>query len=147
MSEGQKPCAECPFRKNTPAGWLGPWTPDEVFAVVHGEGGLACHVDVGLKGEGLPIEDYKPCVGSLMHANITHKCYRNKRLRVLQDGLENADTSNILGFEFKKYHSTGILSQPEWRRQYIGDWSEDGNPEDNRTRTAGKTRTPKSRRR
>lgn len=37
-------CAECPFRKKAPAGWLGPWTVTEMEGMAHSEANLICHV-------------------------------------------------------------------------------------------------------
>jgi hypothetical protein len=110
ITSGSMPCRECPFRREAPKGWLGPWTVEEVHSTVQGEGGLACHLDVGRNGEGKPIEFYRPCVGSLLHANKTCKAYRNPRLAELQKLLKGSKhQESVLGFEFKEYHQSGVL--------------------------------------
>ncbi len=105
MKKCKTPCPECPFRKASPPGWLGPWNVEELISVAHGEGGLACHMDVNKKGEGMDVAEYQPCVGAIMHANKTCKNYVNPRLAALQQQLKGVDVSNILGFEFREHHT------------------------------------------
>lgn len=40
-----KPCKECPFRRNSVPGWLGPWDPDELLLVI-GRAAFPCHMTV-----------------------------------------------------------------------------------------------------
>lgn len=100
-------CKECPFRKNAPAGWLGPWTVDSIFSQVHSEQGLACHVDVGTKkhlSDDELVKQAHVCVGSLQHTHKTCKRYRDPELQAMRDKV-GPDNDNVLGFEFKAYHS------------------------------------------
>lgn len=79
----KKACAECPFKKGSIRGWLGPWTAQELLAQAHSEGGFACHMSVNdLIEEGYEEgttelqEDVHVCVGSLQHANRACKSFR-----------------------------------------------------------------------
>ncbi len=43
----KRPCSECPFRKASPPGYLGPWEgPEEIHGVVMAEVPFACHLTV-----------------------------------------------------------------------------------------------------
>lgn len=81
------PCKECPFRKTSLPGWLGPWTTQEILAQVHSEGGLACHtvvnklVEEGVEQDSEEMQERTHvCVGSLQHANASCKRYRHPML-------------------------------------------------------------------
>lgn len=39
----KEPCAECPWRREALAGWLGPQTAREWIEMVHGEAPIMCH--------------------------------------------------------------------------------------------------------
>lgn len=98
----KNPCNECPFRKKSIAGWLGPWTVQSILQQAHGEAGLGCHVDVekkkNLSDEEL-VEKVHICVGSIQHANKSFKSYRNPELRKMQDELgEGEDILNLREF-------------------------------------------------
>ena len=108
------PCNECPFRKNSIDGWLGPWSPQGMLQQVHGEAGLGCHVDVAAKLKKSPkmtdgdlAEKTHVCVGSLKHADKSFKSYRNTELREFQDRVAAAgDNENILDrWEFLEHHA------------------------------------------
>ncbi len=104
------PCGECPFRKKSLAGWLGPWTVETILQQAHGEGGLACHVSVAAVQKRKPkitdeklMKEVHVCVGSIQHANRSCKSYRNPELRAMQDALGNGE--EILNLhEFRKHH-------------------------------------------
>jgi hypothetical protein len=101
------PCAECPFRKISPKGWLGPWTTDGILAQAHSEAGLACHVDVNKKAGKLSAEELRAkahvCVGSLQSANKSAKIYRNPKLNQMQKDVGTSDQILSL-FEFRGHH-------------------------------------------
>lgn len=102
MLRTKKPCAECPFRKEAPAGWLGPWEgPEEIIQQAFSEAGLMCHstvVNTGVIAPGTQV-----CTGSLQCANASAKSYRNDELRELADDAgKNEDVMNA--FDFRKHH-------------------------------------------
>lgn len=102
----KKPCKECPFRKESSPGWLGPWDARSIVQQAHSEAGLACHVDGGVKkhlGDEELYDKVHVCVGSLQHANISHKSYRSPILNAFAKAVGTA--VNIMGLkEFFEHH-------------------------------------------
>jgi hypothetical protein len=108
----KNPCKECPFRKESARGWLGPWTIDTILLQVHSDlnplPGLACHLDVSAKKDlglhGTELYDKSHvCVGSLQHANKSAKRYRNFILNKMAEAVGVSDQILDL-FGFKKHH-------------------------------------------
>ena len=100
-----KPCNQCPFRRNSMRGYLGPWT-GRVLDFLHdalSEGGFACHKTI--KVEGVWTPDTRVCAGSLIFANKGAKHYRpGTELAKLQQEMPNDD--NIMNIvEFVQYHN------------------------------------------
>ena len=107
-------CKECPFRKKSAAGWLGPWsTPDEILNQSQSESGLACHLRIERVDE---LDDESPisydeshvCVGSMLYANATFKRYRSSDLSEAQNRVKEVDHEEALlsRVEFKNHHSS-----------------------------------------
>jgi hypothetical protein len=42
----QRPCRECPWRKNSAAGWLGPYSAPEWVMLAHSDEPVACHMTI-----------------------------------------------------------------------------------------------------
>ncbi len=113
------PCRECPFLKKSPSGWLGQDSPEEVYAKAHSDGefGYPCHMDMDrLDKIGSLDNEYgewrqdpdsvEQCVGALIHAKITAKCYGDKVREAAREILAKLfGTSGILGIEFINHHS------------------------------------------
>lgn len=38
-----RPCNECPWRRNSAPGWLGPYDAQKWLDIAHGEAPIACH--------------------------------------------------------------------------------------------------------
>lgn len=112
----RKPCAECPFRKTSMRGWLGPDKPQDVLFKVHTGEMYYCHMDVAVKveqaelsGVELDPDTVEHCVGALMHANKSCKRFRNPTLAAAQDRLESQDHSQILDVrEFSQHHDLSL---------------------------------------
>ena len=88
--EARKPCKECPFRKASPKGWLGPDSAQEVMDKVNREGDYICHMTTAGKAEidgrgPLDTPGLKYCTGSIMYANTNFKRYRDPERQKLQD--------------------------------------------------------------
>ncbi len=83
----KKPCSECPFRRTSPAGWLGPWdSARDLLAVAGSAQGFPCHKTIPRGGldDLSEIEGLQACAGAgIHHANsfklpihpdmVTHK--------------------------------------------------------------------------
>jgi len=65
-----KPCKECPFKKGSVAGWLGPYkTALQFIQDSFQQDGMACHMSV-------EAGDVKTCIGSLHCANNSAKQFQ-----------------------------------------------------------------------
>jgi hypothetical protein len=105
----KKPCAECPFRRGSTPGWLGPDTVLDVLHAVHGEGGYSCHMDVEREAKATGNEVVDPgnveqCVGAIMHANKCFKLYRPGPLRSHQNRVDWCDDDIMEIDEFREHH-------------------------------------------
>jgi hypothetical protein len=93
----KKMCNECPFRANSPKGWLGSLTTDEVEHMVLTDEDLLCHKDINQRtkrGESSEEinEKGQMCVGMLRYTNSLMKLSRDpekagwqKELREIED--------------------------------------------------------------
>ena len=100
-----KPCAECPFRRHSLRGWLGPWTELENGATAFvmdsfTEEGVFCHMAVD---RGVTT---KRCVGSLICANLSAKRFRSPPAQGAQDALKGEWPDIMDAQQFIAYHGT-----------------------------------------
>jgi hypothetical protein len=51
----QRPCSDCPWRRDSLAGWLGVMSPREWLSAAHGDGTIECHVHPGAQCAGAAI--------------------------------------------------------------------------------------------
>jgi hypothetical protein len=111
------PCAECPFKCDSPAGVMGGWTPQTIVQQAHSEYGLACHMDAEKKrhlNDADLIEKVHVCVGSLQNANLSAKSYRNPQLRVWADKV-GTGTGILRLIEFFEHHVNGMFSKKVYK--------------------------------
>lgn len=59
----KEPCNECPWRRESAAGWLGPHPPEDWIMMAHGETPIMCHKTVT---EDENFEGTKQCRGAAM---------------------------------------------------------------------------------
>lgn len=108
-------CVECPFRRDSLRGWLGPDKAEEVIRAVLGESEYACHMDVtrsiqtkgGVLYDGhvaAEPEDVEQCAGAVICANKSHKRYRHSELAGHQSQVERSDDQIMTAWEFLEYH-------------------------------------------
>jgi hypothetical protein len=71
-------CVECPWRRDSAPGWLGPSTPEEWVEMAHGETAVACHTTV--KSNDQPWEEVKQCRGIAQFRQHIFKTPRNPRI-------------------------------------------------------------------
>ena len=50
-----KACSDCPLRRDSLAGWLGGYTPEEYARLCHSDEVVECHVHAGSRCAGLAI--------------------------------------------------------------------------------------------
>ena len=114
IEASNKPCEECPFRKRSFAGWLGPWaSPEELLLVAfsdgedvsgHGHPGFVCHMTIDSDDERNPRKE-KLCAGSLICANKSHKLFRNEHVAQLAAAFED-DDNVMTAWEFNEHHGS-----------------------------------------
>lgn len=97
------PCDECPFRKNSFAGWLGNLTPEQTYEYVLNEADFACH-----KTRHKKLNEMSRCKGAqlflLNHCKIP-KFNMELKLALEQTEKEKHDLNLILGFDFLSHHN------------------------------------------
>lgn len=110
----QTMCDECPFRATAPAGWLGPYTVQQMHDIVHKEGDLICHKDVArLAKKGASKRKVEVagqhCVGMLRYRSSVCKRGHDATQLAAQDALEVVpDQPTIPPFQFDNYHGNKI---------------------------------------
>lgn len=92
------PCHDCPWRKCSIPGWLGPLSAEEWVRAGHGDGRIDCHTR---RQDGK--EDHWQCAGaSIYRANVVK--------RVDPPNLELPPSDKVFTFgEFLAHHSKGLF--------------------------------------
>jgi hypothetical protein len=69
------PCNECPWRRNSAPGHLGPYSAQTWAEMAHGEGAIACHVTI--TGESWDDPGMRQCAGAATFRTNVLKLPRN----------------------------------------------------------------------
>jgi hypothetical protein len=106
----QTPCAECPLRRDAPAGHLGGYSPEMYLGVLYSPASIACHLSPGFK-EGR-LEEQRHCTGvAAFRANVGHVCGGVAHPSKAHDStvLVGADPDTFFATpeEFVVYHTKG----------------------------------------
>lgn len=111
------PCDDCPWRRNSIKGWLGPQTADEWLALAHADGPIACHQTIKHADENGEADWDDPglrqCRGAaIFRANIC------KSPRDPEVARGPADRDRVFSWdnEFKGHHSSPLSQWLEDRR-------------------------------
>lgn len=65
-----RPCSECPFRRKSAPGWLGPWEPSEVMTTIR-YASFPCHRTIPYDDVSLDHPRLQSCAGAaLMLCNM-----------------------------------------------------------------------------
>lgn len=84
------PCDQCPFRKKSPRGWLGPWTPELIVEqVLAGDVRFGCHKTV--TDDGVDDGKVEQCAGASKFANNICKLSRDRERAAHQRRLGTDD--------------------------------------------------------
>ncbi len=108
MNHCKKPCNECPFRKDSMAGWLAEYTPEQLHGIVMNELPFPCHMthEEDLDWSEAGKEDTPLCAGALMYMKKSAKKPRRNDLALLVEQIDRKDCDNILSVpEFFNHHS------------------------------------------
>ena len=65
----KKPCKECPFRRESMPGWLGPWGAQDIINHLQFDGVFPCHKTI--KHDKMTDDDpsLEHCAGATIHLN------------------------------------------------------------------------------
>ena len=100
-----QPCRECPFRRTSLKGWLGPW-PDAlaIHREVMNECDFACHMTLGDEDVGVVHSGPRRCAGAMMYAKRNGKVFRDPVQR--KDCERLKEHHDIMGIEeFLEHHN------------------------------------------
>lgn len=111
-----RPCGECPFRRVSARGWLGPWKPTELLFHL-GRGEFACHRTIP-RDEEVAADDprLQACAGAAIFLNNKIEesrhpavaAHQAKMRRIVSPAL--ASTVFQWSHEFLEHHEGGLLS-------------------------------------
>lgn len=93
------PCVECPWRRDSAQGWLGPYPAERWLEIVHGEAPIACHVTLQESGS---WEGARQCAGAAQYRTNVFKSPRNPDIATADE----ADDTKVFGrdHEFLAHH-------------------------------------------
>jgi hypothetical protein len=117
-----KPCGDCPFRREAPAGWIGAHGhPSEITDIAMADEKFPCHTAVNkLEIEGADFETAVKaapyCVGSLIMMNNTCKISRNSFVAELQRKVGKSTDVFANAQEFVQHHEVGPKPKRRGRR-------------------------------
>lgn len=102
-----EPCRECPFRRASAAGWLGPYDADEWVQLVHSDEPIACHLTLGVSSpeddDAWDRDGVKQCAGAASYRANVCKSPRDPSVAI-----GPADRENVFAnpMEFKAHHGS-----------------------------------------
>lgn len=73
-------CKECPWRRDSEPGWLGPYDAKTWILAVHSDQPIACHETI--KSSDQPWSEVKQCRGSAIYRANVYKSPRNPQVVV-----------------------------------------------------------------
>lgn len=94
-------CNQCPWRRKSAAGWLGPYDADEWLAIVHSDAPIACHITID-EDEDWEAEGLRQCAGAARYRANVFKSPRNPEVArgpVDHDRIFSRDS------EFRDHHN------------------------------------------
>lgn len=108
----KKICGECPFKKDSLPGWLGPHDVDDIMNMQQFEQPFSCHRtrDDKTTIESIISGDYPVCRGFVASASASCKLFGQNpeygsKLRQLQKEITDEDKSLVLTRQnFRDYH-------------------------------------------
>lgn len=113
----KKVCNECPFQKDSPPGWLGDHSIDEILTAIQFEHLFSCHLqrsdDANVNKLEMENGRQSICRGFIMSAKVSCKRFgqnpnTGSELLKLQESIDDDDPQlkNIMNkWEFKTHHT------------------------------------------
>lgn len=72
MEKAHTPCRECPWKRKSCAGWVGPHSPETWVQAAHGDENISCH-----------LQTRSQCRGAAIYRTNVAKVSRNSEILVL----------------------------------------------------------------
>lgn len=116
----KKMCNDCPWRRESMAGWLGNEAPEPFVARAHSEQAYPCHVEVDYTDPEweatLELDDTGPhqCAGLAVFRSNVGKLPRDPEVQVLPSDRENVFSSNA---EFINHHRSSPFGFESWEEE------------------------------
>lgn len=109
MEHCKTPCNDCPFRKNSLAGWLGEYSAQDLHMLVMSERPFPCHMthaDEDLDWDEAGTKENPLCAGALLFMKKSAKMPRDPELAKILKSFDYSGCDNILSVtEFYKHHT------------------------------------------
>lgn len=107
-------CGECPWRRESAPGWLGPFTAEQWLGIARSEAPVACHRTICGDDNDWDNGTIRQCAGMAQYRRNTGKRPRDPEVAVAED------VDNVLFFggpvEFREHHGrfecTCPITQP-----------------------------------
>lgn len=98
------PCNECPWRRDSTPGHLGPHSAEQWILGVHGEGAIACHMTITDQNWDDP--GMRQCAGAAQFRKNVWKLPRDPKIAVA----EERDTETVFAWndEFLEHHNGDV---------------------------------------
>ena len=104
----KSPCAECPWRKESIPGFLGPYDAEKWSEMAHSEAPIACHMTIDFVEEGQGAWDdpkIRQCAGAAIFRTNTFKKPRHPKIATLPRSEKVFSNSR----EFLAHHAQRVL--------------------------------------
>jgi hypothetical protein len=104
MKQHKTPCSECPWRKESAAGWLGASTPVEFLQQSESGMKMPCHIHIDYEKDdwNTAIDNAPECAGRAIH--MANRCKRVPDVLQLRPDRDNVFTNPQ---DFIDHHSLG----------------------------------------
>ena len=108
------PCNDCPFRRNSAPGWLGPWSVEDLLMQI-AYGPFPCHKTIS--GSEMDASKLPQCAGAAIFLNNKMQLSRDPALSAAQKALRGC-TSELRATVFStpvefEAHHTSLLDNPD----------------------------------
>lgn len=104
----KNPCKECPFRKDSPPGWIGTHSSaQEIVDIVKHDQYFPCHMKVDYNDPDWKdkITEKPHCVGGLAFMNNSCKVSRDPVIAAMQKDVGRRDDVFSFGHEMVEHHA------------------------------------------
>lgn len=99
------PCSECPWRRISAPGWLGPNSPKEWITLAHSDQAIACHLTIA-EDESWTAEGVRQCRGAAQYRANVGKLPRDGEVAV---GPTDKESTFASPGEFLAHHEPPVL--------------------------------------